>query len=103
MTGGAGGGTVSGDAMTGADTGRGGHDAPDPARDPAGRGHGVRDRDVIVLAVFCVAVVLGLQFLGIVYPPLDEALGKPPTMIVALIVVTAVVLGRALWASVRRR
>ncbi len=56
---------------------------------------------MVVLAAFCVAVVLGLQFLGIIFPPLDEALGRPPTMIVALVVVTLVVLGRALWASMR--
>ncbi len=98
----AGGGTVPGDAMTGVDeAGRQGNGAPGPADDPTSRGHHVRDREVVVLAAFCVAVVLGLQFLGIIFPPLDEALGRPPTMIVALVVVTLVVLGRALWASMR--
>ena len=62
----------------------------------------VRDRDVVLLAAFCVAVVLGLQLLGIVFPPVQDAIGRPPTMIVALIVVTLVVLARALWTSVRR-
>ncbi len=62
----------------------------------------VRDRDVVLLAALCVAVVLGLQFLGIVFPPFADAIGRPPTVIVALIVVTLVVLGRALWTSVRR-
>ena len=98
----AGGGTVPGDAMTGADqAGRDGKGAPGPAGDPASRGHHVRDREVVVLAAFCVAVVLGLQLLGIIFPPFDEALGRPPTMIVALVVVTLVVLGRALWSSMR--
>ncbi len=61
----------------------------------------VRDRDVVLLAACCVVVVLGLQFLGIVFPPFADALGRPPTMIVALVVVTLAVLGRVLWASVR--
>jgi hypothetical protein len=97
-----GGGMVPGDSMTGLDeVGRDGKGAPGTAGDPRSRGHHVRDREVVVLAAFCVAVVLGLQFLGIIFPPLDEALGRPPTMIVALVVVTLVVLGRALWASMR--
>ncbi len=64
--------------------------------------HRVRDRDVVLLAALCVAVVLGLQLLGIVFPPFADAIGRPPTVIAALIVVTLVVLGRALCASVRR-
>jgi hypothetical protein len=95
--------TALGDAMGGSDDGaRDGKGGSGVAADPASRGHRVRDRDVVVLAAFCVAVVLGLQLLGIIFPPFDEALGRPPTMIVALIVVTVVVLGRALWASMRR-
>ncbi len=65
-------------------------------------GRAVRDREVLLLAAFCVVVVLGLQFLGIVFPPFADAIGRPPTVIVALVVVTAVVLARALWASIRR-
>ena len=65
-------------------------------------GRAVRDREVLLLAAFCVVVVLGLQFLGIVFPPFADAIGRPPTVIVALVVVTLVVLARALWASVRR-
>jgi hypothetical protein len=96
------GGTAEGQAMSGAgEAGRDGTGAPGTAGDPTSRGHHVRDREVVLLAAFCVAVVLGLQFLGIIFPPLDEALGRPPTMIVALVVVTLVVLGRALWASMR--
>jgi hypothetical protein len=62
----------------------------------------VRDRDVALLAALCVVVVLGLQLVGIIFPPFADALGRPPTVIVALVVVTVVVLGRALWSSVRR-
>ena len=65
-------------------------------------GRAVRDREVLLLAAFCVVVVLGLQLLGIVFPPFADAMGRPPTVIVALVVVTLVVLARALWASVRR-
>ena len=56
--------------MTGVDeAGRDGRGVPGPASDPTSRGHHVRDREVVVLAAFCVAVVLGLQLLGIIYPP----------------------------------
>jgi len=74
--------------------------ARDP--DPASAHTRVRDRDVVLLAAGCVVVVLGLQLLGIVFPPFADALGRPPTMIVALVVVTLAVLGRVLWAGVRR-
>ena len=75
---------------------------PQGSGGPAGSARrGVRDRDVVLLAALCVGVVLGLQLLGIVYPPFQDAIGRPPTMIVALVVVTLVVLGRALWASIR--
>jgi hypothetical protein len=88
------------EAMTGP------HDAePDTGRrrsTDASNARNVRDREVVLLAACCVALVLGLQLLGIVYPPFAAALGRPPTMIVALVVVTAVVLGRALWAAGRR-
>ena len=88
--------------MTGANEAtRATDEAPPPASGPASTRPRVRDRDVVVLAAFCVVVVLGLQFLGIIFPPFDEALGRPPTMIVALVVVTLVVLGRALWTSLR--
>jgi len=74
--------------------------AHDPG--PASADARVRDRDVVLLAAGCVVVVLGLQLLGIVFPPFADALGRPPTMIVALVVVTLAVLGRVLWAAVRR-
>lgn len=63
---------------------------------------GVRDRDVILLAALCVVIVLGLQVAAELFPAFGDAIGRPPTVIVALIVVTAVVLARALWASLRR-
>ncbi len=66
-------------------------------------GRGVRDRDVVLLAAACVAVVLGLQLLGVLFPAFENAIGRPPTMIVLLVVVTAVVLGRALRAMLRRQ
>ena len=64
-------------------------------------GRGVRDRDVVLLAAACVVIVLGLQLLGTLFPGFEGAIGRPPTMIVVLVVVTAVVLGRALWAMLR--
>ena len=83
---------------------RGGHSRGVRGRRSRGssQGRAVRDREVLLLAAFCVVVVLGLQFLGIVFPPFADAIGRPPTVIVALVVVTLVVLGRALWASIRR-
>ena len=87
-------------------------DMAEATREPGAPGPGlhdersrirVRDRDVVLLAACCVAVVLGLQLLGIVFPPFQDAIGRPPTMIVALIVVTLVVLVRALWSSLRAR
>ena len=63
----------------------------------------VRDRDVVLLAALCVAIVLGLQVAAELFPAFGDAIGRPPTVIVALIVVTTVVLARALWASLRRR
>jgi len=62
----------------------------------------VRDRDVVLLGAFVVAVVLGLQAVGIAFPVFEDAVGRPPTVIVALTVVTVVVLARALYASMRR-
>jgi hypothetical protein len=67
-----------------------------------GAGRSVRDREVVLLAAACVAVVLGLQLLGILFPAFGDAIGRPPTMIGVLAVVTAVVLGRALRAMLRR-
>ena len=61
----------------------------------------VRDRDVVLLAAVCVAIVLGLQVLAELFPAFGDAIGRPPTMIVALVVVTGVILARAGWASFR--
>ncbi len=75
---------------------------PDLPGKGSGATHGVRDRDVVLLAALCVVIVLGLQLLGILVPAFQDAIGRPPTMIVVLAVVTAVVFGRALWAMLRR-
>lgn len=72
-----------------------------PRKGTPATGRAVRDREVVVLAALCVVIVLGLQLLGIVFPAFQDAIGRPPTMIVVLIVVTAVVLARALWAALR--
>jgi len=63
----------------------------------------VRDRDVILLGVFVVAVVLGAQALGIVFPALGDATDNPPTIIVVLVAVTLFVLLRIGYNAVRRR
>lgn len=71
--------------------------------DVTGRSRQVRDRDVVALGVFVVAVVLGAQALGIVFPPLGDATDNPPTIIVVLVVVTLFVLLRIGYNAVRRR
>ncbi len=63
----------------------------------------VRDRDVLLLGVFVVAVVLGVQGLGIVFPAFGDAVDNPPTVIVALVVVTLVVLARVAYSAVHRK
>jgi Ca2+/H+ antiporter len=60
----------------------------DPAR--------VRDRQVVLLAAVVVVVVLGLQLLSTFVPAVGDVLGLAPVLIGALIVVTLVVLARAL-------
>lgn len=52
----------------------------------------VRDRQVVVLALLCVAAVLGTQLLDILFPPFDRLLGFQPTVAVMLVVVTAWIL-----------
>jgi polyferredoxin len=55
----------------------------------------VRDRDVVIAAVLVVAFVLLVAWLTGLVPALDEAIGLGPVIIVALVVVTLVVLVRA--------
>ena len=63
----------------------------------------VRDRQVLLLGAVVVAIVLGLQLLSMVFPAFADAVGRPPTVIAALVILTVVVLARALAASMRRR
>jgi heme A synthase len=63
---------------------------PDPPQ------RGIRDRHVVLLATAIVALVLGLRLIGELVPGVDEVLGVAPLLIVALILVTVVVLVRAL-------
>ncbi len=56
----------------------------------------VRDRHVVLVAAAVVAVVLGLQLLSAVVPAVGDFLGLAPVLIGALIVITLVVLARAL-------
>lgn len=56
----------------------------------------VADRDVLLAAVIVVAVVLGVAWLSGLVPALDDALGLRPLVIIGLVVVTVLVLARAL-------
>ena len=56
----------------------------------------VRDREVVIAAVLVVAFVLVVAWLTGLIPALDEAIGLRPLVIIALVVVTAIVLVRAL-------
>ena len=77
---------------------------PDPGPSapgqPAAR---VRDRDVILAAVLVVAGVLAVAWLSGLLPALDSAIGFAPVVILGLLVVTALVLARALWPRGRER
>ena len=55
----------------------------------------VRDRDVVLSAVMVVAFVLAVAWISGVIEPLNETILFAPLIIVALILVTAVVLFRA--------
>ena len=56
----------------------------------------IRDRHVVLLAAAVVAIVLGLQVLSSLVPAVGNFLGLAPVLIGGLIVVTLVVLARAL-------
>lgn len=67
--------------------------------DPGGSGTRpgpVRDRYVLVVAAAVVALVLGLLLLSAVVRPLGDALALAPVLIGVLVVVTVVVLVRAI-------
>lgn len=55
-----------------------------------------RDRDVLLAAAGAVALVLGVEAVAVVYAPLRVAIREAPTIPIALVVVTVVVLARAL-------
>jgi len=57
----------------------------------------VRDRDVLVAAALVVAGVLIVAWLTGLIPALDDAIGLAPVIIVGLVVVTLIVLARAIW------
>ena len=56
----------------------------------------VRDRDVVIVAALVVAGVLIVAWLTGFVPALDDLIGLAPAIIVVLVVVTIVILGRAL-------
>lgn len=62
----------------------------------------VRDRQVLAAAAVIVAVVLGLQLLGILVPPIGDLLGVAPVMVGVLVAVTLVVLVRSVRSGARR-
>lgn len=62
----------------------------------------VKARHVLGLAAAAVAVVLGLNLLSIMVPPVGRTLGLAPLVIVVLIVVTAAVLLGALRGAGKR-
>jgi predicted tellurium resistance membrane protein TerC len=60
------------------------------------RGARIRDRQVLLVAVGVVVFVLALRALSDYVPAVADALDSAPVLIVALIVVTGLVLVRAL-------
>lgn len=56
----------------------------------------VRDRDVVLTGLLVVAFVLAVAWLSGLVPAIDSAIGLAPVIIVGLIVMTLVVLLRAL-------
>ena len=65
--------------------------------DPASPNPRIRDREVILAAALVVAGVLIVAWLTGLIPALDDAIGLAPVVIVGLVVVTLLVLARALW------
>jgi hypothetical protein len=57
----------------------------------------IRDRDVFLAAALCVAGVLIVAWLTGLIPALDDAIGLAPLVIVGMVVVTVLILARALW------
>ena len=67
---------------------------PTPTPTPTPR---IRDRDVLLVAALVVAGVLIVAWMTGLIPALDDAIGLAPVVIVGLVVVTVLVLARALW------
>jgi hypothetical protein len=65
--------------------------------DPVTPNPRIRDRDVILAAALVVAGVLIVAWLSGLIPALDDVIGLVPVVIVGLVVVTLLVLARALW------
>ena len=57
----------------------------------------IRDRDVLLVAALVVAAVMIVAWGTGLIPALDDAIGLAPVVIVSLVVVTILVLARALW------
>ena len=66
-----------------------------PSNQPTPR---VRDRDVLLVAALVVAGVVIFAWVTGFIPALDDAIGLAPVVIVGLVLVTVVVLARALLA-----
>lgn len=58
-----------------------------------------RDRQVVLIAAAIVVAVLGLQLVSALVPAVGEVLGLAPVIIGALVLVTLVVLARAVRPS----
>ena len=65
--------------------------------DPASPNPRIRDRDVLLVAALVVAGVLIFAWTTGLIPALDDAIGLAPVVIVSMVVVTLLVLARALW------
>ena len=57
----------------------------------------IRDRDVLIVAALVVAAVMIVAWGTGLIPALDDAIGLAPVVIVGMVVVTVLVLARALW------
>jgi hypothetical protein len=62
----------------------------------------VRDREVVVAAVLVVAAVIVFAWLTGLVPALDDLIGLVPVVIIALVVVTLIILARALFSAGRK-
>ncbi len=67
----------------------------------SGTPHPVRDRDVVFAAGLVVVGVIAFAWLTGLVPGLDDLIGLEPTIMVVLVVVTALVLIGALWRGRR--